>query len=581
MADIVFDATMKAEFADEFSGRLDDLVHLLIEAESTGDGASLIADLFRAAHSLKGLAALAGLSHAKDLTHELEGVFERVRGGLCACTPAVVAASFSACDQLRHLLHDFLAGGAEQTDTTACLVQLRQLSATGEIAEEFAAEDPEPVTPATPAVAGTSAAVVAPSPSRLAPELEMLRIDPARLDAVLNLSSELVIARARLGEQFRLLGTLLGATQGSEQDQPNAVRPDHDVVQGLAQVIRTIQRLSSALQTEAVRLRMVPVGPALRRLERVLRDACRATGHEARLMLSGERTELDKKLIDELIDPLTHLIRNAVDHGIESAEERQQCRKARRGKVAIDATHESGRIVLRIRDDGRGIDPVRLRAAVAAKGLLPEEQAVRLSDREALDWIFASGFSTAAKVTDISGRGVGLDIVRSRIAALNGTLEVESQVGEGTTFTISLPLTLAMVRCLLVEVDGGSYALPLRAVREVIRLEASQVRHVVGKEPHLEVRRELLPLLQPGRTQRDIAQVGGWAVIARAKDQGLAIAVDRVLREEELVIKSLSPELCRSSGATGAAVLGNGDIALLLDITLVANRRLRGTEVVA
>jgi two-component system chemotaxis sensor kinase CheA len=333
----------------------------------------------------------------------------------------------------------------------------------------------------------------------------------------------------------------------------------------MEQTVLTVHRLASTLQTEALRLRMVPVGPLFRRFERVLRDACRATGHEARLVISGESTELDKKLVDQLIDPLTHLIRNAVDHGLESPENRLRAAKPRRGTVRLEATHESGRVVLRVGDDGRGIDPERLRAAVAAKGLLPADQAARLSDRDAIAWIFASGFSTADRVTGISGRGVGLDIVRGSIAALSGTIEVESTIGAGTAFVIRLPLTMAMVRSLLVVSGGARYALPLHAVREVVRIDESRVRRMAGARAHLEVRRELVPLVEL-RSGGSAPRAGAWAVLARAKDQALAIRVDQVIREEELVVKPIPPLLRRANGATGAAVLGDGGIALFIDV---------------
>jgi two-component system chemotaxis sensor kinase CheA len=523
--------------------------------------------------------ALAGLQGASAITHQLESVFERVRSGAAQFSARVADAGFSACDHLRRILDDFAAGGGEATDIAPCLALLQQVA-------DGHAERGSDVAALTPVAAEPEAKPVA-QPAR---DLEMLRVDPGRLDGVLNLSSELMVARARLGEQYRRLSAeaaavdieALAARLAPEDGCASSLerlRLALGSIEALEQTVRTVHRLTSTLQTEAMRMRMVPVGPVLRRFERVLRDACRVTGHEARLTIIGERTELDKKLVDQLIDPLTHLIRNAVDHGLEDPEARLRGGKPRRGTVRIEAAHESGRVVIRISDDGRGIDPARLREAVAAKGLLPREQAERLSDHDAIGWIFASGFSTADRLTDISGRGVGLDIVRSSIAALSGTVDVESQVGSGTTFVIRLPLTLAMVRALLVEAGGARYALPLHSVREVVQTDPASVRRVVAGEPHLEVRRELFPMVELGRA--DEGREARWAVLARTKDRVVAVLVDRVVREEELVVKPIPPHLRRTCGATGAAVLGDGGIALFIDVApLLAHRaeQARGAE---
>jgi two-component system, chemotaxis family, sensor kinase CheA len=350
----------------------------------------------------------------------------------------------------------------------------------------------------------------------------------------------------------------------SGEMQLERLRELTNTIEGLDPTVRTVHRLASAIQTEALRLRMVPVGPFFRRFERVLRDACRSTGHEARLVITGEQTELDKKLIDQLIDPITHLLRNAVDHGLESPADRQQAGKPRRGTIALEARQESGRVIITVSDDGRGIDAERLRAAIIEKGLLAEAPAKMLTDREAIAYIFQSGFSTASRLTDISGRGVGLDIVRSRITALSGSVEVETEIGAGTSFVVTLPLTLAMVRSLLIESGGARYALPLHAIKEVVQIVPENIRNIGGAPSHLAVKRELLPMVAIGPP----GMLAGkqWAVLARTEDVMIAIIVDRVLREEELVVKPIPPYLRGVNGSSGATILGDGSIALFLDI---------------
>jgi two-component system chemotaxis sensor kinase CheA len=578
MTEIPFDAEMRGEFSGEFSAKLGELNHLLIAAEHDGDGEGAITEMFRAAHSLKGLAALAGLEAFGALTHELETVFERVRKGEAAFSGRVVKAAFAACDQLQRLLEDFTGGGNASGDIAPCVAVLRASTEEddGLPPAEAPAAAPEGVTPS-----GTEAG--AERSVRQGQDLEMLRVDPGRLDSVLNLSSELLVARARLHDQYRGLAALArgldadAARAAASGDPAGAERMRAAIaaIESMDQSVRTVHRLSSRIQHEATRLRMVPVGPLFRRFERVLRDACVATGHEARLLISGERTELDKSLVDHLIDPLTHLIRNAVDHGLEGPGERQAKGKRARGAVRLEAAHESGHVVIRVSDDGRGIDPARLRRAVAERGLLSAEQAALLSDREAIAWIFAPGFSTAERVTDISGRGVGLDIVRSAITDLGGSVEVESAPGVGTAFVVRLPLTLAMVRALLVEAAGGRYAVPLQSVRAVVRLEERQVRRVAGSAAHLDVRGELLPLVC---LKSGTAGGAGWAVLARAKDQAVAIQVDRVLREEELVVKPIPPRLRAIGCASGAAVLGDGSLALLIDVAALRAGRIATSE---
>ena len=575
MPEINFDDAMMAEFSDEFSEKLTQLNHLLIETERAGEAQSRITDLFRAAHSLKGLSALAGLQAASSITHHLESVFEAVRGGSIVYSAQVSEAGFAACDHLQRLLEDFTSGAEDETDIASCL-SLLQSTAAGQKAQ--ASQD-------AALVHSTPQEEEKPSEdahNRASRDLEMLRVDPARLDVVLNLSSELMIVKARLADQYRKLNTVgshleasIAHASGTSDSQINSIRELITTIEGLDTTVRTVHRLASTLQTQALRLRMVPVGPLFRRFERVLRDACRSTGHEARLVILGESTELDKKLIDQLIDPITHLLRNAVDHGLESPDERVASGKSRRGTVTLEAAQEAGRVVIRVSDDGKGIDPARLRKAIALKSLLPEAQADKLTDREAIAFIFQSGFSTARAVTDISGRGVGLDIVRSRISALSGSVEVETEIAAGTTFVVTLPLTLAMVRSLLVESGGARYALPLHAIKEVVQVESSAIHDIGGSPSHLEVKRELIPLVAIGQPMARTHEQR-WAVLARTEHAMIAIIVDRVLREEELVVKPIPSYLRGVNGSSGATILGDGSIALFLDIAPLLERHQQG-----
>jgi chemotaxis protein histidine kinase CheA len=514
-------------------------------------------------------------------------VLERVRSAELAFDATIIEAGFNACDCLQHLLDDFLAGREATSDIAPCL-ELLERAASG------AARTPAPAASADAVIADSAPAPTAarhdgpqPAPAR---EVDILRIDPMRLDQVLNVSGELMIAKARLGERHRQVKELLArldperlARQGAAAGSAGAAAPGQQLADGLqalaeavermGESVAVVHRLTSSLQHGTMRLRMVPVGPLFSRFERVLRDVCRATGHEARMTIVGERTELDKTLVDQLMDPITHLLRNAVDHGLEAPAERRALGKPARGNLRLEAAHEGGQVVIRISDDGRGIDAARIRAALVERALLSAAEAEKLADRDAIAYIFHPGFSTAKQVTDISGRGVGLDIVSSRIAALTGSVEVESRVGVGSTFTIRVPLTLAMVRALLVEASGGRYALPLDSVSEIVQVTEAAVHRISGAIPHLRIRNGLLPLVDLRRGAGRAAASRCWAVLAKAKDAAIAVLVDRVMREEELVVKSIPAEMRSSNCASGATVLGDGSIALFVDLVrLVAER---------
>ncbi len=436
MNEITSDAALMAEFSDEFAGKLAELNHQLIQAEEAGD-AQLIQAMFRSTHSLKGLCALAGMRAGSELAHALESVLEAVRSGRLGMDAGVLEAGFATCDQLLAVLTDFTLKRESPRDVSSCLELLERASRGCQAAEtasgpgqevrsdleaQAAESQVEGLSSSDDAIPGLEPGPQASTPDpRTEParpgrkpssvELEMLRIDPARLDLVLNTSGELMVARAQLIDRYKGLVEMLQRALVEQKQQ--AANPAGvalgaqlhaalEAAEALESPVRAIQRLSSNLQGNAMRLRMVPIGPMFRRFERVLRDACRSTGHDARLVIEGERTELDKKLVDNLIDPLTHLVRNAVDHGIETPEVRLAAGKPARGSVRMEARHESGRVVIRVSDDGRGIDARVVREVLVSKGLMTADQAGRLSEREAVAKIFESGFSTASCVTDIS-----------------------------------------------------------------------------------------------------------------------------------------------------------------------------------
>ncbi len=349
-------------------------------------------------------------------------------------------------------------------------------------------------------------------------------------------------------------------------------------IESLAEITQHLARVSDDLQEQVMLSRLLPIEHVFSRFPRVVRDLARKSGKQVRLVVEGEQTGLDRSVIDEIADPLLHLVRNAVDHGVERPEERRAAGKSPEATVLLTARHEENAIVVEVTDDGRGIDPQRVRESAVRKGLLAADAAMRLSDEEAINLIFAPGFSTAEQVTDVSGRGVGMDIVRTNIEKIGGSVHVQTHVGEGTTFVIKLPLTLAIIRALLVRVAEAVLTIPLSSVQETLRVRADAIRTVHRREV-VQVRGQALPLVRLaqlfGGHGRDAAlATGDWCyvVVVRSGRTDLGLVVDRLIGEQEVVIKSISGALGELDGIAGATILGDGRVSMIVDVPKVVER---------
>ena len=373
-----------------------------------------------------------------------------------------------------------------------------------------------------------------------------IRVDAHRLDDLMNLVGELVLARNRL---LNLAGS----------------REDHDLVNAVS----ALDHIASSLQDNIMRVRMQPIRRVFSRFPRVVRDLARQLGKQVDLVLEGESTELDKNLIEEIGDPLIHLLRNAIDHGLETPSERKAAGKPELGRVRLAASQEGDHIKLVIEDDGRGIDPAVLKRVAVERQVITEEAADRLTDAEAYDLMFQPGFSTRKEVSDVSGRGVGMDVVRTRIAGMNGAVTVDSVLGDGSCFTIALPLTLAILPTMMVRIDGVRYALPLNKVREIAEL-AALPRHKIEKQSSIVLRGQTLPLVELriklGRKSANHATNQGQVIVFTASNRELAVAVDEVLGQQDVVVKPLGRELSASAGIAGSTITGDGSVALILDL---------------
>ena len=455
---------------------------------------------------------------------------------------------------------------------------------------------------------------------------ETIRVDVDRLDSLMNLAGELVVSKARffeiargLDELFRASGASLLASDASDRldsvaksledfdesvglsagsiarwavqirrlrenfrdirDELDLVRQGRERLVAMSEAIHHLSSVSDGIQRGVLETRMVPIGPLFDRFRRVVRDLRHASGKEIDLRIEGEKTELDKRMIDELGDPLIHLVRNSVDHGLEQPEVRLASGKSRAGTVSLSASHRGNSVVITVSDNGRGIDIDRVRRKAVANGLLAEAESLRLSEREIIAYIWHPGLSTAETVSDISGRGVGMDIVKSRIEGLSGTVDVKSERGQGSTFIIRLPLTLAIMSVLLVRVGEEAYAIPLDHLDEIVEVHESQIYRVHGRKS-IEIRNRVIALLSLQEIFRETASAPSVAsgpdkrltvVLISNGEAAIGVIVDELLGMQEAVLKSLEKNFRPVEGLSGASILGDGRVSLILDIdTLIS-----------
>lgn len=424
---------------------------------------------------------------------------------------------------------------------------------------------PKPVAPrpaASPAPKPAAAKPAAPAGKAGTPGVpehkssSTIRVDHERLDHLMNLIGELIINRNR----YTLIARSL-EDSGHDVDISQ-------VAQSLSETTYAMARISDDLQDTIMKVRMVPVSSVFSRFPRLVRDLSRKSGKEVDLVMEGEETELDKSVVEVIGDPLVHLIRNSVDHGIEPEEERVAAGKPPHGKVTLRAFHKGNSVAIEIEDDGKGIDPAKMREVAVHKGLMSAEEAAQLDDREAIELIFAPGFSSAEKITDISGRGVGMDVVRTNIKNLKGSVSTHSEVGKGTRFTLSLPLTLAIIDALMVNVSGQMYAIPLDAVSETTKIEAVRLTDVKGRKA-VTLRGEVLGVVELaemlGLPRTDPLPEVLAVVVIHDNDRRLGLVVDRLLERQEIVIKPLGAYLGDLKGISGATIMGDGSVILILD----------------
>ena len=583
-------------FCAEAQDLLQDVEQGVLTLESNAQDQSTIDTVFRAFHTFKGNSSMLKLAVLQRLAHELESLLDQVRRGKMALTRESIDLILKGSDVIRQYVDEMSRqlGGVNRGRTIRLPVQRI-------IADVHALLAGKPSTPATPAVAASPVAaspVVAPAvaapevakpavseavelptpePERTLPAMTaemvstepavaapagVVRVDTLKLDSLIDLVGELVVAQSQVVQSQELKG----------------IANEH-----LARSLSQLRSITSDLQRTAMSLRMVPIRGTFRKMTRLVRDLAGDLGKEINLRLEGEETELDRTVVEELSDPLVHMIRNSADHGIELPGERAAAGKPAAGTITLKAFHQGGFIVVQIEDDGRGLNTGRILAKAVERGLVDAQES--LAESQILDLIFMPGFSTAEQVTGLSGRGVGMDVVRRNIEKIRGKVEVESVPGKGTRFTTYVPLTLAIIEGLLVGVGDQRYIIPTLSVQESFRPLPGAVTTVQGRGELISVRGRLTPLLRLGRHLNTPSKADdpsrGIVVVVESGQDSRCLFVDELIGKQEVVIKSLGDVFRDQHAFAGAAILGDGRVGLILDVNALVKLKAPAGEAAA
>lgn len=532
----------------------------LVELEHRKNDLDLLNKIFRGAHTMKGASSFLGFDKMSTTTHHAEEILNKLRKGEMVVTADVMDVLLEFVDVVKRILED-IKNGTDSAEISGVVKKLKLANEGKIVGSAASAPAKASAAPAADisfdddrsasslAAADNDASAI----KKTAKSMEQtIRVDVSRLDTLMNLVGELVLSRNRISQ----VSTDLEKKFEGEY-----------LIEQLLETTSQIGLITTELQLAVMKTRMIPIGKVFNKFPRMVRDISREKGKEMDLVITGEETELDKSVVEEIGDPLIHLIRNAVDHGVETPEERAKFGKPRKGTVNLSAYHEGNHIVVEIRDDGRGLDHDKLKRKAVEKGLITVEEAKGMDKEAAWGLVFKPGFSTAEKITSISGRGVGMDVVKTNIEKLNGIINIDSEIGVGTSFKMKLPLTLAIIQALLVDVAGEIFAIPLVSVIETVRINESEVHSFEGREV-LKLRDSVLSLIRldqvyelEGSTSEDL-----YVVVVGLAEKRLGFVVDRLVGQEEIVIKSLGEYLGGNAGIAGATIMGDGRVRLIIDV---------------
>ena len=556
-----------AVFRDQSLQILEEMGLDLLALESGRADAEAMARLRRGAHTIKGDAACVDLEGVTQLAHKIEDVFDEVFSGRIKFDRRSVDEIFKVLDAVRTAI-----GGPRVSDLAVDSVNelvegLSRIQKNGadDASSDFSVEpaDELPQTSEAPIRSEGEG----PSQHRRG----FVRVESAKIDTLLNLAGEMVIARSVMSQ----LGPELEASI-----------PRNEIVDRFSGASNQMGKLIAELQKSVLKMRMVTIDHVFRRFARPMRELAAEGGKEVELQISGGETELDRALVDIIHEPLLHLLRNAVDHGLETIEERRRAGKPEAGRIAMRAYHEGNQVVVEVSDDGRGIDPAIVKRKAIEVGAITTQDAAQMPDEDAVELIFLEGLTTADELTQLSGRGIGASAVRAAIEQLRGTVAVKSEVGGGTCFTLRMPLTLAIIKALLFSASGQLFALPLLAVSEIARANGSDIVHLDGVENY-RLRDRFISLVRPGVVLSFDRRKGGsgaalrteanhfFVVVLATGDKKYGVVADELLGEQELVIKPLDSGWVQNEALAGASVLGDGRVVLIMDAEMVFRKAIR------
>ncbi len=557
------DPELVGDFILESREHLSSIEQHLLSLEGGQDGGEAVHAIFRSFHTIKGLAGFLEFALMQEVAHEVENLLDSVRQGAIPVTPPIVDAVLESRDYLGKWLALLESGIGDEIPSELAdpqpLIRRIHRCAAGSAPEPAAVERTEMLTliePTTPeSAAQPTRESSQPAGGTQAVSARSIKVSTEKLDSLVDMVGEMVIAQSLIRHDPELANV-----QSSR----------------LMRNVAQLARITNDVQRTAMSMRMVPVGTLFQKMARLVRDLSRKFGKRIRFETQGDHVELDRNIVEELADPMMHMVRNAVDHGIESESERSAAGKSRESCIALRAFHRAGQIVIEVADDGRGIDRSRVLAKARSRGLIGANE--NLSDTETLNLIFQPGFSTVENVSDISGRGVGMDVVRKQIAKLRGHVEITSVLGEGTTFSLRLPLTLAIIDGLVVVVGEERFIIPLASVRELLRPKPEMLSTVENQAEMVCIRDQLLPMIRLHErfriTPRSTNPAECVLVVADADGTSFCLMVDEMAGKQEVVIKSLGRLFQHVAGVAGGAILGDGHVGLILDLkTLFGGRK--------
>jgi len=556
-----------ADFLTETHEGLSAVDEALLRLERAPDDAPTLAEIFRQVHTIKGTCGFLGLTRLEKVAHSAETILGLYRDGSLKVTPQGITLIFAAVDAIRHIVLELEQHGQEPEGDDSAVIAALDATARGESVvpaprPEVKAEAPVEAAPiAAPIATAAPTAPRAPEAPAEAVQAESataqqtIRVSVEVLEDLMTLVSELVLTRNQLMQLARV-------SSDSQISVP----------------LQRLSHITSELQEGVMKTRMQPIGNAWAKLPRLVRDLANELGKKIDLEMRGAETELDRQVLELIKDPLTHMVRNSGDHGLEKPADRRAAGKPETGRILLNAYHQGGHIIIEIGDDGRGLPVEKIRAKVLAQGLATEAELAQMNEHDVLRFIFRPGFSTAQQITSVSGRGVGMDVVKTNIERIGGTIELRSKEGRGTTFTIKIPLTLAIVSALIVQAGGERFAIPQIGVVELVRVgdehEGSTRIEMIKDAPVLRLRDRLLPLVSLSSLLRlrdaPVGDLKGYVVVMQVGANVFGIVVDRVFDTEEIVVKPVAPILRHITMFSGNTILGDGSVIMILDPNGVA-----------